>query len=559
MIILLFFALLAGFITVLSPCILPVLPILLSAGAGTDTGYSRFFGIVLGLIISFSFFTLTLTSIVHATGLSPDILRYGAIMLISFFGLSMIFPQLEQRFAAMTSGIVRVGSTVQEQSSHAGTGMLSGFILGVALGLLWTPCAGSILAAIVTLVATHGVTLDAVFVTLAYSIGAAIPMGFITYGSARIINSTQAIAGYSEIIRKGFGVLMILGAAAIALHFDVVLLQIMVKFFPTISIEHSEQVRNALNKLQPNSTNNLSSQAPDFVGISAWINSPALSLQKLRGKVVLIDFWTYSCINCIRTLPYLKKWFATYKDKGFIIIGVHTPEFEFEKSLQNVSKAIKSFGIEYPIALDSEYLTWRTYDNHYWPAHYLIDQQGIIQEKHFGEGGYQETENAIRRLLSLEPLAGQAQARKQVTPEIYLGYERAQHYNPGIILEKNQITDYAYTTALGNDRVGLKGLWLADGQYIQAQSNQSILDLNFIANHVHLVMASETPQLVTILLDDKPLSAEYYTADMNEHGQVLVHEPRKYDVVDLKGNYSSHKLTLQFAEGVSAYAFTFGD
>ena len=321
MYILLLFAFLAGIVTVLSPCILPVLPLLLSAGFGQ--GRLRPYGVILGLIVSFTFFTLSLTAIVHATGVSPNILRYIAIILITFFGLTMIFPRLEQWFSNRLSSVAQLGQAVQEQSNVIGSGFWSGFILGGALGLIWSPCAGPILAAITTLVATSAITWNAVLVTLAYSLGTALPMFFIMYGGNKIANSTTAIAPYTEIIRKIFGSLMILGALAIAFHFDVILQQLALKYFPMITIGDNPTVQKEIEKLTQDKTFSilsptLGSQAPDFIGISDWINSPPLSLEQLKGSVVLVDFWTYSCINCVRTFPYLKQWYNAYKNKGFI-------------------------------------------------------------------------------------------------------------------------------------------------------------------------------------------------------------------------------------------------
>ena len=455
MYILLLFAFLAGIVTVLSPCILPVLPLLLSAGIGQ--GQYRPYGIIIGLIVSFTFFTLALTAIVHATGISPNILRYIAIVLITFFGLTMIFPRLEQWFSSHLNIIANLGQTVEVQSQHAGTGFWSGFILGGALGLIWSPCAGPILAAITTLVATSAITWSAVLVTFAYSLGTALPMFFIIYGGNKIANSTTAIAPYTEMIRKIFGTFMILGALTIAFHFDVILQQIALKYFPMVTIGDNPVVQKELEKLSGNTLSPapvIGSRAPDFVGISNWINSKPLNLEQLYGKVILVDFWTYSCINCVRTLPYLKEWYKKYADKGFIIVGVHTPEFEFEKDFNNVKDAVKRFDLLYPIALDNNYSTWRNFHNRYWPAHFIIDQNGIVQYMHFGEGEYITTENKIRSLLNLSPVIKEEEKVKpefRQTPETYLGFLRAQNYIPQISLKKNETAEYAYQNGFSND------------------------------------------------------------------------------------------------------------
>lgn len=581
MLILLFFAFLAGIVTVLSPCVLPVLPALLSAGGGK--GHLRPIGIICGLIFSFTFFTLTLTTIVHLTGISPDFLRYIAIGLIVLFGLLMIFPFLGEKFAEATSGIADLGQSVQEKSKLFGSGFSSGFILGVALGLVWTPCAGPILAAITTLVATSEVTLFTFLITLAYSLGAAIPMLLIIYGGKKIIGSSKGLSKYAELIRKGFGVLMILGALAIAFHYDVKFQQFAIQYVPLINIENNSTVKSELEKLR-SSNSSISNKdfilpsedlyskkntvlpniavAPQLVGITGWINTDPLTSKQLRGKVILIDFWTYSCINCIRTFPYLNNWYAKYKDKGFIIIGVHTPEFEFEKNIDNVKEAAQRFGLQYPIALDSDFKTWQNFNNRFWPAHYLVDQEGNVRSFHFGEGAYEQTENDIRNLLGMSPLELEeknAVSNRPMTPETYLGSERADRYVSDNDIKSEESVSYNYHQPLKDNQIGLRGSWLVSPQNITSMGDDSYLDLNFLATRVYLVMGSDNPQLVTVYLDDKPLETKYYTDDMNTNGEILVHEPRKYDVVNLRNDYGRHKLTLKAPKGVSMYAFTFGD
>lgn len=564
MYLLLFFAFLAGIVTVLSPCVLPVLPILLSAGIAE--GRYRSFGIILGLVLSFSFFTLALTSIINLTGISADVLRYCAIALITFFGLTMLFPRLGDWFAAKTSGIANIGLKVQEQSATLGTGFWSGFLLGVALGLIWTPCAGPILATITTLVATNAVTWATVFTTLAYSIGTALPMFLIMYGGNKITTSTSALAPYTETIRKIFGALMILGALAIAFHFDTVLQQFAIKYFPMITVDSNEAVKKELETLQKEprigafSNSAPGAHAPDFVGISQWFNSPPLTLEQLKNKVVLIDFWTYSCINCVRTSPYLKDWYEKYKDKGFVIVGVHTPEFEFEKNPANVQEAIKRFGINYPVALDNHFSTWQAYHNRYWPAHYLIDQNGIISYVHFGEGEYLKTENSIRSLLGL-PEISEKQSREPIkpqSPETYLGIARASQYHPDIRLQANATNVYDYKGRLADDQVGLHGSWYIADESITAKSDDARLDINFIANRVYLVMSAPSPSLIEVLLDGKPVDKKYYTVDMNESGKIPVKDSRMYDILDLKGDNGRHVLTINVPKDVSLFVFTFG-
>lgn len=580
MIVLMFFSFLAGIVTVLSPCVLPILPALLSAS--TAQGRYRPIGIVLGLILSFSFFTLTLTAIIHATHLPPDILRYVAIAIIAFFGLVMIFPSLGELFAEKTAGIAAIGQSVQEKSGHISSGFGSGFVLGMALGIVWTPCAGPILAAITTLAATSAITWHAVVLTVVYSLGSAIPMFLIIYGGSKSFSSVKVFSQHTGTIRKSFGALMILTALAIAFHIDVKFQEFAIQYFPLMNIEDNAIVRKELEKLRPTSefatalqkgqedvpeehnavaTLPMLAPAPDFVGIDYWINSEPLTIQELKGKVVLVDFWTYSCINCIRTLPYLTRWYRDYHDKGLVIVGIHTPEFPFEKVLSNVQDAVKRFNIPYPVGLDNEFKTWENYSNRFWPAHYLIDQEGVVRSFHIGEGKYVETENQIRKLLGMEPvdLKEPVVNARALTAETYLGTDRGDHYVKGFTPVMNQPQMYDYTPPLPDDKVGLKGKWTVRDMKITSNSSTSFLDLNFIGSQVYLVMDSRTPELATVFLDGAPLPKEYYTADMDQRGRLMIKEARKYDIINLKGNYGRHQLSIQLPNGVSAYAFTFGD
>lgn len=571
-----FFTFLAGIVTVLSPCVLPVLPAILSAGIGK--GRYRPLGVIIGLVLSFTFFTLSFTFLVHLLGISANVLRYIAIIIIGLFGIVMLFPYLSDCFALITASFGNLGSSIQSQTKGKSNGFISGLLLGSALGLVWTPCAGPILATVTTLVATQQVTLQIILLTLTYSLGTGIPLFLIAYGGSQALTKFPFLARHTEKIRKIFGILMILTSIGLAFNFEVALQQFTVKYIPTFQIENNTAIQEELNKLRPSSPfskqkiENLKKEqgkdlpkialAPEIVGITGWINSNPLKIAQLQGKVVLIDFWTYSCINCIRTFPYLKNWYETYKDKGLVIIGIHTPEFEFEKEADNVKKATERFHILYPVALDNNYKTWQAFSNSYWPAHYLIDQEGIVRQVHFGEGSYVETENAIRILLGMSPIERKEEQQvksRPTTPETYLGISRADHYQRGLSIKPEETAFYAYPSPLQDDHVGLKGKWFVDKQKVTSKSNTSSLDLNFIATRVYLVMDSENPQPVSVFLDDAPLPSKYYTADMDDKGHILVHKPRKYDVLNLKGSYGRHKVSLISPEGVSAYAFTFGD
>jgi cytochrome c biogenesis protein CcdA/thiol-disulfide isomerase/thioredoxin len=565
MLLLMLFSFLAGFVTIFSPCILSIAPILFTAGS--DGNHKKPLGIVTGLIISFSFFTLTLSSIIKATGISPDIFRYIALVVVIFFGLTMIVPSLEHAFTRLTEWIARAGNFVQEHSIAAHTHFISGFVLGIALGLLWTPCAGPILATITTLAAAGHTTFSTILITLAYTTGAAIPMLLFCFGGSKIMDSLQSVAPYTHTIRQIFGIIAIISAIAIAFNFDIMIEEKIAHWFPTISFERNTLVEKELNKMRkPNTPDqalalrSLGEVGPEITGISTWLNSEPLTLAQLRGKVVLLDFWTYTCINCVRTLPHVKQWYESYKNEDFIVIGIHTPEFAFEKTTANVENAVKRFGITYPVALDNDYQTWRAYNNHYWPAHYLIDQNGTVVKTHFGEGGYVEMEDAIRALLNIPPCKKTESTpyAQPLTPETYLGFDRASNYHPSLQLQKNSAATYHTIGTLGDNEVGLQGSWIIESEFAQSNSDTNTLELNFVASHVYLVMQSDKPVYLTVLLDGKPVNKKYYSRDMDADGKILVHQARMYEIIDLKEDYARHTLALQCPKGINAYVFTFG-
>lgn len=544
----------------LSPCILSIAPILLAANA--EQSRSKPLGIIIGLVFSFSFFTLSLTTIVRATGITPDIFRYAALGMIIFFGLTMLIPAFENAFNILTAGIARVGNSIQRQSTLIQTDFISGLLLGIALGLLWTPCAGPILATITTIAATSGITATSILMAVFYSLGAAVPMALLSFGSTKIVHSLSSFSAHAHTIRKILGIITITSALAIMFHADVMIQEKIAQFFPNITLEQNSILQKELDMLHKKNSSEptAGTVAPEITGIAEWLNSQPLTLAQLRGKVVLLDFWTYTCINCIRTLPHITQWYNTYKDKGLEIIGIHTPEFAFEKSKPHVEDAIKRFNITYPVALDNEYKTWQAYSNRYWPSHYLIDQHGIIVKRHFGEGGYVEMENAICALLNLPQCDKKEQypSTKPITPETYLGFERADRYSPELQIQPNQPTSYNTTTSLRNDQVGLTGVWTVRPDCIQSESDNNKISLDFIGNHVYLVMQSDNPQLLTVLLDGKPVPEKYRSRDMNKNAKIMVHKPRMYELIDLKEDYGRHTLTLQCQKGINAYVFTFG-
>lgn len=572
MLLLIIFAFIGGFVTILSPCILPVLPIVLS-GSVTG-GKQRPFGIVTGFIASFTFFTLFLTTLVQATGVSPDVLRNVAVVVILAFGLFMIIPQAQAWLEQIFTRFANLGGNNQNK-----TGFWGGMLIGLSLGLIWAPCVGPILASVITLALTSQVTSAAVIITLAYSLGTAIPMLAITYGGRQLLQKVPWLLRNSGHIQKGFGVLMIFTAAAIFFGWDRQFQTYVLEKFPQYgagltSIEDTEVVRQQLDSLQgTDETNNQNQesqllppqqQAPELPSGYTWLNSEPLKMEELRGKVVLIDFWTYSCINCIRTFPYLRDWWSKYEDDGLVIIGVHSPEFEFEKSTANVSQAIQDFQISYPVVQDNDFQIWKSFDNRYWPAKYLVDKDGYVRYYHFGEGKYDQTEAAIQNLLGIDETnkptitSEETQRSGRQSPEIYLGYQRARNYSPQHEFALDSVANYTYQGNLPLNSVGLKGEWLVEKEAAVAQSNDSELHLNFVGKEVYLVMEPSTsgPSLVEVLLDGKSLTESQHTSDMT-NGTITIDQARKYDLVKLEQN-GSHTLQLKFSQGISAFAFTFG-
>ncbi len=301
-------------------------------------------------------------------------------------------------------------------------------------------------------------------------------------------------------------------------------------------------------------------KAQDFQGVSNWINSDPIHIEDLQGKVVLIDFWDYTCINCIRTLPHLTGWYKDYKDKGFTIVGVHTPEFSFEQSLENVQAAVKRFHIQYPVALDNDYKTWRAYHNKYWPTSYLVNKEGNIVFTHIGEGNYQELENAIRKELGLAPLANKITIKPHpsITPETYLGSARAESYTSEIALSPNSVESYTFKAPLKDDQVGLKGLWRVASDSITSAGSNCQISIKFTAGTVHAVIGGKSSEPLTLYLDGKALPQKYSTNDTDLEGQIFLDGDRKYDLVDLHGDVSTHVLSIDVPAGIAFYTFTFG-
>src|SRR5713101_7094324 len=471
MLILLAIGFAAGVITAVSPCVLPVLPLVLAGGA--TGGSRRPYAIIAGLVTSFTLFTLAAAALLSALGLPQDLLRNVAIALLFVLAATLFWRRLgvwlERPLAFMTRR--RVGD------------LGGGFVLGVSLGLVFVPCAGPVLATIVVLAAQHRFSVDSVLLTLAYSLGAAGPMLLIALGGQRVAKRLRA---QSENFRRAMGV--VLAGAAVAIAFA------------------------ARATAQGSRLPDLG-KAPQFVGISHWLNTPGerpLTLRSLRGKVVLVDFWTYSCINCIRTLPHLRAWYAAYHRAGLEIVGVHTPEFAFEHVLGNVRRATRDLHVTWPVALDNGYKTWTAYSNQYWPAEYLLDKAGRLRNFRFGEGAYEVTEQAIRSLLAEAGASslpahptGVADATpiEIVTPESYLGATRLARY-VGSKIQPNAPAVYTFAKTLPQNDLSYAGTWRVGGERIVAVENAR-LRLNYHARFVYIVLGGHGT--VQALVGGKPV------------------------------------------------------
>ncbi len=579
MAILLLFAFLAGLVTILAPCIWPILPIVLSSSIASK-GHKRPLGITLGVMLSFGFFTLALSYLVKIFHFDPDSIRIVAVIIIAFLGLAMIVPSLSR----VMEGFISRLSGLFGQRSKQGSGFGAGFLTGISLGVVWSPCAGPILAAIAALAATGKVTFEVVLVTAAYVVGAGIPLLIFAYGGQRVITRTRFLSAHLGRIQQGFGVIMVLTAVVIYSNYDKVIETRLLNAFPEFSttlngFESDSAVTHQLNALKgvtpakyvdppQDGLFNADYKAPDFVGVTKWLNTDGpITMKSLRGKVVLVDFWTYTCINCIRTLPHVVAWYNKYKDKGFVVIGVHTPEFQFEHKTSNVLDAIKMYKIGYPVAQDNDYSTWNNYNNEYWPAEYLIDANGMVRRTHFGEGEYDKMEEAIQDLLRdagqtvSSPLSNIPDTTPDGTlsPETYLGAYRMEYFYPTGTLNTGK-REFALARKPDLNSFTLGGQWDIR-QHEAVAGENAALEYHFYADKVFLVLRPGTAGVgakVKVFLDGKPVDGRNAGTDVKD-GVVTIDSARLYSLINLGGMKGNHVLRLQFeTPGVEAFAFTFG-
>jgi cytochrome c biogenesis protein CcdA/thiol-disulfide isomerase/thioredoxin len=569
------FAFVAGAGTALSPCVLPVLPALLSAGA--TGGRRRPVGIVLGLGLTFTVTIVGLASVIDGVGLGPGATRTLAVVVLIGFGVVIALPSVSARIEAPLARLSRFGPR------QGGDGFASGLAVGGALGFVYAPCAGPILAAVIAVGAASSRTIP---VGVAFALGSAIVLLALALGGRALAGRVRA-AGRGPGLQRALAVVLIATGVAMATNLDVRFESAIADHlpsalvFPTKGLETSHAVSSRLDDLRGRPRFAVAStggegvtdarlprygRAPEFTGTQRWFNTPGnkpLTLKSLRGRVVLIDFWTYTCINCLRTLPYLEAWDARYRRDGLVIVGVHSPEFPFERDAGNVAGAIKREGIRYPVVQDNQLRTWDAWGNQYWPAEYLIDAQGQVRHVHFGEGEYDQSEMAIRSLLeeaghrnpgAMASPEGVVHPTALATPETYIGLARAQRFDPQ---PQSGTRTYVAPRKLATSHFALSGTWHESAEDATAGIGAAI-HASIVGKDCYLVLSppkGATGQ-VTVELDGKPIAPDRSGAKVHG-GSVRVDRQRLYHLVSAP-RVEHHALTLRFSSGVSGYAFTFG-
>ncbi|AZC20549.1 cytochrome c biogenesis protein DipZ [Pseudomonas sp. CMR5c] len=590
---LLLLAYLGGVLTIVSPCILPVLPFVF---ARTGQPFLRSgLPLLLGMALTFAV-VASLAAVGGAWVVQAN--QYGrwlALLCVALFGLTLLLPRLAER---LTRPLVAVGGRLSEAAGHdprprPGASLL----IGVATGLLWAPCAGPILGLLLTGAALQGANLATSLLLLAYAGGAATSLAVALLLGGKVFAAMKRSLGAGEWLRKGLGAAMLAGVAAIAMGWDTGILA-RLSTASTAGLEQAlvgrltggaaapegaMQAQDHLGGAMMAAAGAMSApalpvqgQLPPLSGAVQWLNSPPLSAEALKGKVVLVDFWTYSCINCLRSLPYVKAWAEKYRDQGLVVIGVHAPEFAFERDVGNVTKAVKDLGIDYPVAIDNDYRIWRAFDNQYWPAHYFADAQGRIRYQHFGEGEYAESERVIQQLLreagNAQVTGGLIQAEAKGvqqaadmnevrSPETYVGYQRSENFVPQASLAPDTIAAYDVPAQLALNDWGLRGQWKVGAESARSTAPGGALVYRFHARDLHLVLGPGSdgrPVRFKVLIDGHAPGADH-GVDVAPDGSGQVTEQRLYQLVRQAGDVAEHTFSIEFLEpGVQAYAFTFG-
>jgi cytochrome c biogenesis protein CcdA/thiol-disulfide isomerase/thioredoxin len=573
-------AYLGGILTIASPCILPVLPFIFSRA---DRPFLRSgLPLLVGMALTFALFA-TLAAVGGGWVVAAN--QYGrwlALVLMAVFGITLLFPAVAERVMhPLVSAGNRLSDKIAADKQHqVGPSLL----LGVATGLLWAPCAGPILGLVLTGAALQGANIGSTFLLLAYAAGAATSLALALLIGGKVFSAMKRSLGAGEWIRRVLGAAMLVGVVAIALGLDTTVLarisaastggieQRLVQMLTPAATPAKLPVQTAVDT-QP-VLDDLG-EMPALSGAVQWLNSPPLTAESLRGKVVLVDFWTYSCINCLRTLPYVKAWAEKYRDQGLVVIGVHAPEFAFERDIGNVTKEAKKLGIDYPIAIDNNYSIWRAFNNQYWPAHYFIDASGHIRYQHFGEGDYAQSERVIQELLrqagaknistTVSQVAGQgveqaAGNQADISPETYLGYARADSFASGAA-SQDMVARYSVPATLQLNSWGLAGNWTVGGENVTLNAPNGRIVYRFHARDLHLVLGPVSggkPVAFKVTLDGKA-PGEMHGADIAPDGRGVVTDQRLYQLIRQNDGAGEHTFSIEFEQaGVAAYAFTFG-
>jgi cytochrome c biogenesis protein CcdA/thiol-disulfide isomerase/thioredoxin len=586
--VLLLLAFLGGILTIVSPCILPVLPFVFSRA---DQPFRKSgLPLLAGMAVTFAAFAAIATVggawIVRANQYG----RFIALVVLAIFGVTLLWPALADW---ISRPFVRLGSRLSQPGDEGSQpSAFRSLLLGIATGLLWAPCAGPILGLILTGAALEGASQRSAFLLLAYAAGAATSLAVVLLAGGKVFAALKRSLKAETWIRRVLGVAVLAGVVAIAFGLDRgVLTQL--SLASTSGLEQSlidrfhppDQSQNVPQKKPGAMMMMMSSTAPgakagpqmmpELTGAVAWINSPPLTADQLKGHVVLVDFWTYSCINCLRSIPYVRAWAERYKDSGLIVIGVHTPEFAFEKDADNVRRAVSELKITYPVPLDNDYKIWKAFNNSYWPADYMVDATGHIRFHHFGEGKYDETEQQIQTLLKehngqlsvnglVKVAATGAEAAPDSdveSPETYVGYERADSFLPAGGLKQDVANLYAPPKHLELNQWGLAGTWTDHAQVASLGSARGKIVYRFHARDVHLVLgpaANGKPVRFRVKIDGKA-PGENHGVDTDAAGDGTITNQRLYQLIRQKDPIEDHTFEIEFLDpGAQAYAFTFG-
>jgi cytochrome c biogenesis protein CcdA/thiol-disulfide isomerase/thioredoxin len=573
-------AYLAGVLTILSPCILPVLPFVF---ARADKPFvTSTLPLLIGMALTFAGIA-SLAAVGGAWVVQANQAgRYIALALFVAFGLALLFPAIAER---LTAPVVALGNRLTNQANAQGAGVGASLLLGAATGLLWAPCAGPILGLLLTTAAIQGASVETSLMLLAYALGAATSLAVALFAGGRVFAALKKSLGAGEWIRRGLGVAVLAGAAAIALGLDT-------GFLTRVSASGTERLEQALLDMGGGASSGENAMAmegggammmsgaasgeapvlaPSFEGGVLWLNSPPLSIEQLRGRVVLVDFWTYSCINCLRAMPYVEAWAEKYRDSGLVVIGVHAPEFAFERDPGNVRRAVRDLGVTYPVVLDNELAIWRAYENRYWPAHYFIDANGQIRHRHFGEGDYDESERVIQTLLaeagyeaptdivnvSGSGVGAAPDNTRARTPETYVGYGRRENF---VSAEQGTraVRSFETPATLRSNEWGLSGAWQVEREYAEVSRAGGAISMRFRARDLHLVLApGAAPVRYRVTIDGRAPGAAA-GMDVNAAGEGVVREQRLYQLIR-GGGEGERTFRIEFLDpGARAFAFTFG-